>query len=529
MILSLRDSLPKTAFKGKVASSSEVHKTTMSEIELKFVTHQHAHEPFTQNVLPLFEKNNVVVLSHHEMRLENDYYDTSNLAFQNHKMGFRVRGCNGRYEQTLKTNGVVSGGLHQRAEYNVDLDTPTPDLTLFSADVWPSGFDIPTMNASLSRQFSTHFTRHAYMVEIGDSEVEIVLDCGEAITDKARSPINEIELELKKGEVGSLFILASLINKTMDVRLSDVSKAAQGYQLLHGFNEKIRPLPAFLSLPENTSTQDAFISAVNSALAHWQYHEHLFIESGSIKMLGEVAKSVRLLLQSVSLYLPVLQCAQMLSLHKKLITHVQQWAWQDDLQSLRYLLSKKSMFHKNLSKYPAIVSYLQGRKAGLLHAHNPQNLFYDSDATEIKLLAIGLMHNKPWQHEATGYELDVLDHAKGWLSQGWQTVQQSMPINKMMAPANYSSVEVLLRQTLWSGFLLGDLFVEERGNFRAPWLDLLTGIDELNALLMLKQAVHDADDESHDELITWTNAKLSTLIKVMERTRNVAMRKEMYW
>ena len=92
---------------------------------------------------------------------------------------------------------------------------------------------------------------------------------------------------------------------------------------------------------------------------------------------------------------------------------------------------------------------------------------------------------------------------------------------------NYSAVEVMLRQTLWSGFLLGDLFVEER-NFRAPWLDLLTGIDELNALLMLKQSIDDAEVDSHDEVRKWTSEKLSTLIRIMERTA-VAMQRDVYW
>ena len=61
------------------------------------------------------------------------------------------------------------------------------------------------------------------------------------------------------------------------------------------------------------------------------------------------------------------------------------------------------------------------------------------------------------------------------------------------------------------------------------WLDLLTGIDELNALLMLKRSVDDADLESHNELRKWTAEKLTTLIRVMERTRTVAMQREIYW
>ena len=501
----------------------------MSEIELKFVTGDNAHHAFSQRVLPLFEKNSIQVNSHREMRLENDYYDTDKLDFQNNKMGFRVRGNNGEYEQTLKTNGVVSGGLHKRMEYNVSLDNSRPDLTLIEASAWPQDWDVAAKNTRLSKQFSTHFTRNAYVVSVGESVVEIVLDCGEASTEKASSPINEIELELMSGDINSLFTLAVLINDNMPVRLSDVSKAAQGYQLLHGFNAKVRHLPDFLALEDTTTTEDAFSHAVQTALAHWQHHEHVFCESGSIKMLAEVAKSVRLLLQSVSLYLPVLQCPELLALHKKLVTHAQKWGWQDDLQSLRYLLSKKSMFNKTLSKHPAVVSYLQGRQTGLMQAHEPEKLFFDNDATDIKLHAISLIQNKPWQKVATGFDHPVLDHAKGWLSQGWQTVQQSMPLNKTMGPANYSAVEVMLRQTLWSGFLLGDLFVEERGNFRAPWLDLLTGIDELNALLMLKQSIDDAEVDSHDEVRKWTAEKLSTLIRIMERTRTVAMQRDVYW
>ena len=513
----------------KELSEKKLSEKESPEIELKFVTDDNAHQAFEQSVLPLFQKHDLKVISHEEMRLENDYYDNDKRDFQRHKMGFRVRGNNGIYEQTLKTNGVVSGGLHQRNEYNVALNTATPELTLFEEKVWPQNWNVATVNTTLSKQFSTHFTRNAYKVSLPSGTVEIVLDCGEATTDKASSPINEIELELMDGDINSLFLLAELINDNMPVRLSDVSKAAQGYQLLHGFNAKVRPLPDFLALEDTVSTEEAFCLAMQTALSHWQYHEYVFCESGSIKMLGEVAKSIRLLLQSVSLYLPVLQCPELLELHKKLLAHAQKWSWQDDLQSLRYLLSKKSLFNKTLSKHAALVSYLQGRQTGLIQAHKPEKLFFDNDATDIKLSAIRLIQNKPWRSASTGFDHPVLDHAKGWLSQGWQTVQQSMPLSKTMGPANYSAIEILLRQTLWSGFLLGDLFVEERGNFRAPWLDLLTGIDELNALLMLKQSVDDAELESQNELRSWAAEKLSTLIRVMERTRAVAMQRDIYW
>ena len=99
------------------------------------------------------------------MRLQNDYYDTADHLFQQEKMGFRVRGNNGRFEQTMKTHGKVSGGLHERAEYNVALDGAEPDLRLFPGDVWPDDWLIEQVNDKLQRQFSTHFVRTAFDVE----------------------------------------------------------------------------------------------------------------------------------------------------------------------------------------------------------------------------------------------------------------------------------------------------------------------------------------------------------------------------
>ncbi len=501
----------------------------MAEIELKFVTRQSVAAPFNDKVLPELKRQGMQVSAPRQMRLQNDYYDTPEHDFQARKMGFRVRGNNGEFEQTLKTHGDVRGGLHERAEYNVPLRNSQPDLTLFDARIWPADFDVSAVTGTLTRQFTTDFTRTAYDVTVENTVVEVVLDEGEVTTGKADAPIYEIELELKSGEVSGLFGIARAINEALPVRLSDVSKAAQGYQLLHGIRPQVTSLPEFLPLSRHCSTEDAFAAALHCALSHWQTHEHLFMATGSIKMLAEVAKSLRLMLQSVSLFLPVLQCPAMLSLHKQLLNYAQEWLWQDDLQSLRYLLSKKSLFNKTLARHPSLVSYLQGRKAGLLQAHDPQALFFGTQGTAVKLSASAILNNRPWRSDAQGYDMPVMEHAKGWLSQGWQTVQQSMPANRGMTATNYTSIEIMLRQTLWNGFLLADLFVEERGTFRAPWLDLLTGIDELRALLMLRQTVREAEPEGMPELETWINEKMANLLKVMEQTRQVAMQGDMYW
>ncbi|MCW8109319.1 CYTH domain-containing protein [Alteromonas ponticola] len=501
----------------------------MAEIEIKFATRQSSHQLLEECVVPFVEKTGARLEKLPAQSLQNDYYDTPEQLFHEHKIGFRVRQNGDQIEQTVKTQGNVDAGLHARGEYNVSLSKPVPDLTLFPREIWPQDWNIVDINTQLSRQFSTHFKREGYLVFWQNSQIEMVVDKGEAATEKISAEINEIELELKTGRVEDLFALAALVNQHAEVRLSDVSKAARGYQLLHGWQLHVKPLPAVLPLHHNISTEAAFAEAVKCALAHWQHHEHLFIETGSVKMLQEVGTSVRLLLQSVSLYLPVLQCPQMLALHKQLMDYAQQWSWLDDLQSLRYLLSKKSLFARFLSKHPALVSYLQGRKAGLLHAHEPAHGFYATESTAIKLGAAQLLELKPWQSHAQGFDVPVMEHAKGWLSQGWQTLQQSMPKNRNMQEANYAAIEMLLRQTLWNGFLLADMFPEEHGQFRAPWLDIVKGIDELKALLILQNAISDTELASPTEAREWVASKITSLVQVMERTRQIAVQGDLYW
>ncbi|SQD01469.1 putative adenylate cyclase [Escherichia coli] len=64
-----------------------------------------------------------------------------------HDMGLRIRGENGRYEMTMKVAGRVTGGLHQRPEYNVALSEPTLDLAQLPTEVWPNG-ELPADLAS---------------------------------------------------------------------------------------------------------------------------------------------------------------------------------------------------------------------------------------------------------------------------------------------------------------------------------------------------------------------------------------------
>jgi len=498
------------------------------EIELKLACSINALSMFESAVLPtLTSQSKSVVRS--QAQLYNEYFDTPDAFFTQRQMGFRVRARNQKYEQTVKTKGQVVGGLHQRPEYNVDINSASPDLTKFDAEIWGEHFDLKAINDQLESLFSTDFERTTFEVTGDNYALEVVFDVGEVKREQESLPICEIELELIRGEPTALFDVAQLLVAHIPCRLSNVTKAARGQQLITGRAPEITLLPTFLALDESDTTEDAFCKTIQLILGHWQHHQQVFSLSGNLKALTQIRESVLLLLHGVALYLPVLQCKELLALHKQLLALSNIWAWQDQLQSIHQLRSKKGPFSRRIPKNQNFMNYLMGRREGLLNAHKPDDLNMHTQSTQVQLAASRLLLDKPWRIQNSGAEILVKKHAHGWLSQTWQTMQQSLPRNSSMDDKQYLALEVLLRQSLINGFLLADLFADNRGQFRAPWLDLFTGINELKCLKLLHDSADDIEIEDENDFSTWITDKTQSVIYVMEQTREVAMDADTYW
>ncbi len=122
------------------------------EIELKFIVNHDAVDALRNHLHTLGGEH------HAPSQLLNIYFETPDNWLRRHDMGLRIRGENGRYEMTMKIAGRVTGGLHQRPEYNVALSEPVLDLTQLPAEVWPDG-NLPAGTASnVQPLFSTDFT-----------------------------------------------------------------------------------------------------------------------------------------------------------------------------------------------------------------------------------------------------------------------------------------------------------------------------------------------------------------------------------
>jgi triphosphatase len=265
------------------------------EIELKFIAAPEAAEKIAHQL-------NQWPHQHSDgQALTNIYFETADSQLRRWDMGLRIRGFGDRYEMTLKTAGQTIGGLHQRPEYNVDLDKPELDLQQLPADVWPAGTDLPALQQQLKALFSTQFVREKWVVTYLQSEIEVAYDRGEVISGELREPLMEIELELKSGQRDDLLAFAAELANIDGLRLGSLSKAARGYGLAQGnLPRPLRPVPLLKVKPKAT-VEEGMRAAFLLALSQWQYHEELWLR-GNSAALHQVKDALEVLRQTFSLY-----------------------------------------------------------------------------------------------------------------------------------------------------------------------------------------------------------------------------------
>ncbi|MCX8588302.1 MULTISPECIES: inorganic triphosphatase [unclassified Gilliamella] len=179
-------------------------------------------------------------LSHNQrtfstLSLYNCYYDTADNYLRNHQCGLRLRVTESneskQYEMTLKRDSHAIAGLHERAEYNVDLSCPQLDLSLFPVGVFPNNCDIEKLQQNLKPLFTTNFTRQVWLISFANSEIEVALDIGKITSNGKFKPIQEVELEIKQGNKQDLINFAIELSR-FNLHLFSQSKASRGYRLL---------------------------------------------------------------------------------------------------------------------------------------------------------------------------------------------------------------------------------------------------------------------------------------------------------
>lgn len=265
------------------------------EIELKFIVNSACVETLRQHLHTL--TNEHIAPS----QLLNIYYETPDNWLRSHDMGLRIRGFDGQYEMTMKIAGRVIGGLHQRPEYNIPLSTPELDLSRFPSEVWPEGALPADLQEQTRPLFSTDFWREKWLINSGNSRIEIGLDLGEIKAGEFTEPLCELELELLEGEAADILKLARQLATLSGLRQGSLSKAARGYHLAQGNLARERRPKSILNVAAKASVEQGFAAALELALAQWQYHEELWI-SGNEEAKQDMLDTIALLRHTLTLF-----------------------------------------------------------------------------------------------------------------------------------------------------------------------------------------------------------------------------------
>ena len=204
----------------------------MTEFELKLEIPAHR----TQAVAAAVRRGRTT-----EQRLQARYFDTNDRALAAHGVVVRLRKEGRQWVQTAK---AASGrGALERLEHNVSLatrSTPAPDLARHAGT--PLGKRIQQALKlkpdepfpALELVYQTDVVRLSRAVRKGSSTVEIALDTGRVCAGDRSAPVNELELELKKGSPADAVELARTWCLAHGLWISVVSKSMKGQRLAAG-------------------------------------------------------------------------------------------------------------------------------------------------------------------------------------------------------------------------------------------------------------------------------------------------------
>jgi inorganic triphosphatase YgiF len=241
--------------------------------------------------------------------LHTTYYDTPDHRLSRRHLAFRVRRSGKSFVQTLKSANLADGAGETRGEWEVALTDGTPQLGAF-ADPAVVELTGPVLPDELTPIFETRFRRQAVLVEWPDADrtpgqIEVAFDRGTIRANGRESPICEVELELKRGDAGTLFELADAMRALVPLRLHPLDKAARGYLLATGAPpawHKAKPV----ELTPDLLVDEALQRILGGCLRHWLDNEAAARDGRQPEGLHQLRVALRRLRSALSLLEPAL-------------------------------------------------------------------------------------------------------------------------------------------------------------------------------------------------------------------------------
>lgn len=171
----------------------------------------------------------------YQQHLLSTYFDTADKALMKFGVGLRLRQIGEQWLQTVKCSGKASSGLHERQEWEHELEAPEFDLERLAETAIAPLLEQEQVWNAIQPVFTTEFERDVWLLRLeADTVVEMAYDRGEVRAGDKQTPIHEIELELKQGQIDICQKLADQLKAALPLEYSNISKAGLGYGLSQG-------------------------------------------------------------------------------------------------------------------------------------------------------------------------------------------------------------------------------------------------------------------------------------------------------
>jgi len=265
------------------------------ELNPEYAANLHAH-PIVKSVND----------SKRTMSLNATYFDSPDHLLFSKDSFLRIRKEGNSWIQALKTAQTNTAGIHHRDEWETEIMSEQLELDKFPGEVKQSLFSDDTISNKLRPVFNVNIERTIWDVITSDgSKIELCFDQGKVKTGITEEAICEIELELKSGKATSLCQTALELLDNIPLIIENRSKSKRGYSLLDPdlltFHKS-----DMLTLSENMSAEDVFVSCIESCIEHLQENEAVTHKGGEPEGVHQMRVAMRRLRSGLKFFKPLI-------------------------------------------------------------------------------------------------------------------------------------------------------------------------------------------------------------------------------
>jgi inorganic triphosphatase YgiF len=237
--------------------------------------------------------------------LLSTYFDTAKRKLRRRGVTLRVRQNGNAHIQTVK---AANGAQFGRGEWETEIKGDAPDLD--KADDTPlKQFSTKKLRGKLQPVFATKVHRATMPVRTKGSEIELAIDRGSIVAGHRSSPIEELELELKSGQIAHLFRIAKALEREAGAELDLRSKSERGYDLADGKDHQA-VFASPIELEAGMAAGEAFRAIARSALRHFSGNADA-VRNGDAEGIHQMRVGLRRLRAAISLFSKMLLPARM--------------------------------------------------------------------------------------------------------------------------------------------------------------------------------------------------------------------------